>query len=85
MTASRTSEDSLFRVWDDDLVVFDARSGETHWLKAPIATLVTLLNDAPGMPDLERSHLCATQLGLTPDAADEMLLLLTELGVLTPR
>lgn len=63
----------LLRIWDDEAVVFDAASGDTHYLRPLTLALLETCRADPGLDAATIAARAAASLGIdaSPDFLDE--------------
>lgn len=64
MTQAATAPSRLLKCWGDEAVVYDAASGDTHYLKPLTLTLYQLCRDHPGCHATMLAGLLAERLGV---------------------
>ena len=77
----------LLKIWGDEAVIYDAASGDTHYLKPITLALYQACRDHPGRTLAELTQVLATRLGVadTPqltELADDTLDRLRKIGLL---
>lgn len=77
----------LFKSWDNEAVVFNTASGDTHYLRPLTLALYETCRDHPGYTVGELASALATRLGVDEspsfrDAAEDTLQRLHEIGLL---
>jgi PqqD family protein of HPr-rel-A system len=73
-----------FRCWDEEFVVYNAFSGDTHILAAPAAELLLMLQGAP-LETLSLARMLAEQwqCDVSPDFLGELEMMLSDMQVLS--
>ena len=64
VTATPTSHGWLFKSWDNEAVLFNTASGDTHYLKPLTLALYLTCRDHPGYTSTELAAALATRLGM---------------------
>jgi len=64
VTATPTSQGWLFKHWDNEAVLFNTASGDTHYLKPLTLALYLTCRDHPGYTSAELAAALATRLGV---------------------
>jgi PqqD family protein of HPr-rel-A system len=77
----------LLKSWGDEAVVYDAASGDTHYLKPLTLALYQLCRNHPGYTAAELATALAARLGVTVtpnfvELTDETLASLRKIGLL---
>jgi PqqD family protein of HPr-rel-A system len=75
------SEDLKFRAWDDQTVVYDARSGDTHCMDRIASSILThlLRHDSSSLHELSGLFGVGTEQRMTEDGEATLLAALGEL------
>ncbi len=79
----------LLKTWGDEAVVYDAASGDTHYLKPLTLALYQICRDHPGYGSTELANALAAQLGVTAspqlqELAEDAFRSLHKIGLLEP-
>jgi len=87
MTFASSFPSRLLKSWGDEAVVFDAASGDTHYLKPLTLALYQTCRDHPGFTSAELAAALAARLNVmnTPqfmELADDTLNSLRKIGLL---
>lgn len=87
MTQASSLPSRLLKSWGDEAVVYDAASGDTHYLKPLTRTLYQTCRDHPGYNSAELAAALATRLGVadTPqlhELTEDTLNSLRKIGLL---
>jgi PqqD family protein of HPr-rel-A system len=87
MTHASPPPSRLLKSWGDEAVVYDAASGDTHYLKPLTLALYQTCREHPGYTSTEITAALATRIGVadTPqlrELADETLDSLRKIGLL---
>jgi len=64
MTHASPTPSRLLKSWGDEAVVYDAASGDTHYLKPLTLALYQTCRDHPGYTSAELAAALATRLGV---------------------
>jgi len=87
MVQTQAQNSRLLKSWGDEAVVYDAASGDTHYLKPLTLALYRTCREHPGYTSTDIAAALATRLGVadTPqlrELADETLDSLRKIGLL---
>ena len=87
MTHASSLSSRLLKSWGDEAVVYDAASGDTHYLKPLTLALYQTCRDHPGFTSAELAAALATRLNVTNtpkfmELADDTLNSLRKIGLL---
>ena len=87
MTHASSLPSRLLKSWGDEAVVYDAASGDTHYLKPLTLALYQTCRDHPGFTSAELAAALATRLNVTitpkfMELADDTLDSLRKIGLL---
>ncbi|MHB1144934.1 MAG: HPr-rel-A system PqqD family peptide chaperone [Thiobacillus sp.] len=87
MTHASSLSSRLLKSWGDEAVVYDAASGDTHYLKPLTLALYQTCRDHPGFTSAELAAALATRLNVTitpkfMELADDTLNSLRKIGLL---
>lgn len=87
MTHASSLSSRLLKSWGDEAVVYDAASGDTHYLKPLTLALYQTCRDHPGFTSAELAAALATRLNVTitpkfMELADDTLDSLRKIGLL---
>lgn len=87
MTHASLPPSRLLKSWGDEAVVYDAASGDTHYLKPLTLALYQICRDRPGLTSVELATALATRLNVaeTPqlrELTEETLASLRKTGLL---
>lgn len=87
MTQAQAGPPRLLKRWGDEAVIYDAASGDTHYLKPITLALYHICREHPGLTATEIAAALAARLGVadTPqlrELADETLDSLRKIGLL---
>lgn len=89
MTHASSLSSRLLKSWGDEAVVYDAASGDTHYLKPLTLALYQTCRDHPGFTSAELAAALATRLNVTitpkfMELTDDTLNSLRKIGLLEP-
>lgn len=89
MTGTTASSSRLLKRWGDEAVVYDAPSGDTHYLQPLTFALYAVCRDHPGYTADELAAAVAAQLNAAPTTeflarVDEALTGLRKIGLVQP-